>query len=236
MLETAVALALGHAAADFLLQTDAMVRYKSRPTVLLKHVAIVGAASWAALGFALAPLLLALVMVTHYAIDWTKIRWGGTAFMPFALDQAAHLVVIGFGAWLFPDAFRGGLWGVLGADARLPQAMTLAAGAIATVTAGDHAVRAMMQNLATPDPSSLPRGGRLIGRLERTMILMLVLADQAEAVGFLIAAKSLLRFNELVRDADRSASEYVIIGTLASFAWGFAAAFATGFAFRSLGP
>ena len=59
------------------------------------------------------------------------------------------------------------------------------------------------------------------------MILMLVLADQPDGIGFLIAAKSLLRFNDLARDNDRRASEYVIIGTLASFAWGLGAAFAT---------
>ena len=35
----------------------------------------------------------------------------------------------------------------------------------------------------------------------------------------------MLRFNELARDDDRRVSEYVIIGTLASFAWGLGAAF-----------
>ena len=52
MLETAVALAFAHLLADFVLQTDAMVRDKARPPVLLGHVGIVAAASWAALGFA----------------------------------------------------------------------------------------------------------------------------------------------------------------------------------------
>ncbi len=60
------------------------------------------------------------------------------------------------------------------------------------------------------------------------MILMLLLADQPDGIGLLIAAKSILRFNELARDAsDRRASEYVIIGTLASFAWAIATAWAT---------
>ena len=60
------------------------------------------------------------------------------------------------------------------------------------------------------------------------MILMLVLADQPDGIGLLIAAKSILRFNELARDAgDRRASEYVIIGTLASFAWAIGTAWAT---------
>ena len=57
-----------------------------------------------------------------------------------------------------------------------------------------------MIGLPPPDPESLPKGGRLIGRLERAMILMLVIAGQPDGIGFLIAAKSMLRFNELARD------------------------------------
>jgi hypothetical protein len=45
----------------------------------------------------------------------------------------------------------------------------------------------------------------------------MVLFGQAQGVGLLIAAKSILRFGA-VKD-DRRLSEYVIIGTLASFGW-----------------
>ncbi len=241
-LETAVALLLGHLLADFVLQTNAMVQTKSRPTTLLRHVAVVVGVTWAALGFALVPWLLLLIAVTHYAIDRLKQRWNQPGFAPFAIDQAAHLAVIALGAALFPAAYAAGLWGLPAPASlaevlpRLPQAMALAAGAIATIWAGGYAVKELMQGLTIPDPASLPQGGRLIGRLERAMILMLVVMDQTDAIGFLIAAKSLLRFGELARDADRRVSEYVIIGTLASFAWGLAWAFATQAALRALAP
>ncbi len=233
MLETAIALGFGHLLADFLLQTNAMVREKTRPAILLLHVGIVAAASWLALGLSFRPGLILLIAASHYAIDWIKLRYGGQAFAPFVIDQAAHFAVIVLAASLWPAAYAGGLWGLTVSSplaeilASLPQAMTLGAGAIAAIWAGDYAVRALMVALTPPDPSSLPMGGRLIGRLERAMILMLVVVGQTDAIGFLIAAKSLLRFNELARDADRLTSEYVIIGTLASFAWGLAAAFAT---------
>jgi hypothetical protein len=73
------------------------------------------------------------------------------------------------------------------------------------------------------------------------MILMLLLANQPDGIGLLIAAKSILRFNELARPgkdpaSDRRASEYVIIGTLASFAWAIATAWATAAALRALAP
>ncbi len=242
MLETMVALALGHFLADFVLQTDAMVRDKARPRVLFSHVAVVAGTSWLALGLAFRPLLILMIAASHFCIDWLKQRYGNQTFAPFALDQGAHLAMIGIGAALFPGAYAAGLWSLdvpgplafwLG---RLPQAMALATGLIAAVWASDYAVRALMSGLTPPDPSSLPKGGRLIGRLERAMILMLVIAGQTDAIGFLIAAKSLLRFNELARDADRLTSEYVIIGTLASFACGLGAAFAARAALTALAP
>lgn len=249
--ETAVALVFAHCLADFLMQSDAMVRDKARPQVLLAHAGIVAAVSWAALGLAPAPLLVLGVATSHFAIDWLKVRLGRPGFAPFAIDQAAHLAVIALGAALVPGAWASGLWpaleaGPLGAGvALLPQGMALGAGLVATVWAGGYAVRALMSDLRLPEKpeenGSLPKGGQLIGRLERLMILMLLLADQPDGIGLLIAAKSILRFNELARDASapdagRRASEYVIIGTLASFAWAIGTAWATGAAIRALAP
>jgi hypothetical protein len=242
VLETAVALALAHFLADFVLQSDAMVRTKTRPTTLLRHVAVVTGITWATLGLAPVPWLLLLIAVSHFAIDWLKQRYKSPGFAPFALDQAAHLTVIAIGAVLFPGANAAGLWGLPAPTSlaevlpRLPQAMALAAGVIVTIWAGGYAVKELMHGLTPPDPASLPQGGRLIGRLERAMILMLVLMNETDAIGFLIAAKSLLRFGELTRDADRRVSEYVIIGTLASFAWGLVWAFATAVVLRALAP
>lgn len=241
MLETAIALAFGHLVADFTLQTDWMVRRKREPLVLLAHVGTVLAVTWAALGFALAPLLLLMIGLAHLAIDWAKLRWGGAGFTGFALDQAAHAGSILIAAALFPGAFAAGLWASPPAvlaplAAHLPAAMTLSGGLVAAVWAGGYAVQALMQGVKLPaDPQSLPKGGQLIGRLERLMILMLVLAGEPGGIGFLIAAKSILRFNELARDEDLRVSEYVIIGTLASFAWGLACAFATAAVLAALG-
>lgn len=234
MLETAIALVFAHLLADFALQTDAMVRNKHRLLVLAQHTAIVAVTSWAALGLAPAPLLILGIAISHALIDRIKLRWGGTGFAGFILDQAAHLAVILLAASLLPGTYVSGLWGlpILAPwVARLPEAMTLGAALIATVWAGGYAVAALMSHLAPPVEASLPRGGQLIGRLERLMILILVLLGQPGAIGFLITAKSILRFGEVSRDGaagdGRRISEYVIIGTLASFAWALAAAHAT---------
>ncbi|HUW04703.1 MAG TPA: DUF3307 domain-containing protein [Williamwhitmania sp.] len=55
--------------------------------------------------------------------------------------------------------------------------------------------------------------GRLIGIIERVITLTLILYGQFEAVGFIIAGKSILRYKE----TDTSKTEYVLIGTLLSF-------------------
>jgi hypothetical protein len=61
---------------------------------------------------------------------------------------------------------------------------------------------------------SLPNAGRVIGNVERMLTLVFVVLGQYEAIGFLLAAKSLLRF----RETDTVKSEYVLVGTLLSFA------------------
>lgn len=61
----------------------------------------------------------------------------------------------------------------------------------------------------------LPNAGRVIGNVERLLTLVFVMLGQYEAIGFLLAAKSLLRF----RETDTLKSEYVLVGTLLSFAF-----------------
>ena len=58
--------------------------------------------------------------------------------------------------------------------------------------------------------------GELIGWLERALILVFVIMSQYEAIGFLIAAKSILRFSEASKGDEKS--EYVLTGTLLSLA------------------
>lgn len=233
MLETAIALIFAHLLADFVLQTRAMVQHKHRPGMLALHVAIAVTVSWAALGFAPRPLPLAAIAISHALIDWTKLRYG-RGFLGFALDQAAHLAVILAIALLAPGAWAAGLWGLPSIAPQvgwLPPATALGAGLVATVWSGGYAVQALMSHIPPPIEASLPKGGQLIGRLERLMILVLVLHGQPDGIGFLITAKSILRFGEVSRDASgdsgRRISEYVIIGTLASFAWAIVTAYAT---------
>jgi Ni,Fe-hydrogenase III large subunit len=55
--------------------------------------------------------------------------------------------------------------------------------------------------------------GKIIGETERIISLTFLLSGAPEAVGFVIAGKSILRF----RDTDTIKTEYVLVGTLLSF-------------------
>lgn len=66
------------------------------------------------------------------------------------------------------------------------------------------------------DTPSLERAGMMIGIIERLLIFFLVIIGKFEAIGLLIAAKSLLRFNE--KDRPEVKTEYLLVGTLISVA------------------
>lgn len=65
--------------------------------------------------------------------------------------------------------------------------------------------------------SSLPNAGKWIGYFERILILTFILTGTAEGIGFLLAAKSIFRFGELSKAQEIRTTEYVMIGTFASF-------------------
>jgi hypothetical protein len=64
---------------------------------------------------------------------------------------------------------------------------------------------------------SLKEAGKYIGILERLFVFAFVILGHWEAIGFLLAAKSIFRFGDLKESKDRKLTEYMLIGTLISF-------------------
>ena len=128
-----------------------------------------------------------------------------------------------------------GLWATLPAlPDTLIAMMALLTGAIIATRAGGFAVGLLMAPMAEQiDANGLPSGGKLIGLLERGLIYVMILAGQPAGIGFLIAAKSVLRFEAT---SDEKKAEYVIIGTLASFGWAMITAYTTLWALAALRP
>ncbi len=71
----------------------------------------------------------------------------------------------------------------------------------------------------------LENGGLWIGRLERLLIFIFIFMSLSTGIGFLVAAKSVLRFSETRED--QKMAEYVLIGTLLSFALAIVASLLT---------
>lgn len=236
MIATFTALAFAHVLADFIFQTNWIAANKHRFPILLLHTAIVFATLFAATG-SLDLIPLAALTAAHLVIDAIKVAMGKphrvqvTGLWPFLADQAAHIATLIITAMLAPTLWANGHWA--GHDWLLPL-MAITTGLTLATIAGGYAVGFLMGPLAPPTlPSGLKQGGKVIGLLERGLVFLLVLVGQAGGIGFLIAAKSILRFNTTSANAGddeanhQSASEYVIIGTLASFGWALAVSFGT---------
>ncbi len=220
MIDTFAALLLAHTFADFPFQTNWMVQNKRHSLPMLAHIGVVLVASILTTG-TLHPVIFVLAAF-HMLIDAVKIAYFQNRLTSFLLDQSAHLVSIIVVAALVPTLWSIGIWAAV---PWLPSAMILLAGGLIATQAGGYAVGLLMQPWAKETPPGLRNGGRMIGTLERGLIFLLILTGQAAGIGFLIAAKSVLRFGT-VKDEGKL-SEYVIIGTLASFGWAIAVSAAT---------
>lgn len=74
-----------------------------------------------------------------------------------------------------------------------------------------------VNNSSEEQELGLASAGKWIGICERILILTFVIMGQYTAIGFLITAKSILRFSEKESNTQLK-TEYVLVGTLLSFA------------------
>lgn len=214
----AAVLVAGHALGDFVFQSDAMIRRKERFRGIALH-ALVVAACHAAL---LLPFFLSrhtliawgAITVAHLLIDAGKAALArhrpGRGGWWFALDQLLHVAVLAIAWNRITDV---GIPG--GPVAAAPAALATVAAFVAAYAFNWNGVSAIvgMALRRLGIDAGGPPAGRTIGRLERMFVLTLLLMDRWEAIGFLLAAKSLARFRAL---DDRELAEYYLIGTLAS--------------------
>jgi len=142
-----------------------------------------------------------------------------------ASHAIALLAFLGI-ACRFPDAAAQGWWvSVAPASAKYYfAALSCLSGLMACAPAGGtliaNAMKPFTDEIRDANIAGLARGGRYIGWLERILVFQLIMIDQPSGIGFLIAAKSILRFAEIRERDQRVVAEYIIIGTFLSFGWG----------------
>ena len=217
-------LLLAHIIADFFLQTKWMVEGKENGgkrsmRMLTLHSIIHSLMAYLIVGDWSLWYIAIVIFVTHFIIDWCKIMFRGKSVSAFLIDQLSHVVVL-FMLWVtilpgsISDIFKEGtdilpdnIWMIVVAYAMMlrPSAILMS-------------LLLKRWQLSSMANSSLPEAGKWIGYLERILILTFVITDNMEGVGFLLAAKSVFRFGDLNKAKDIKTTEYVMLGTMTSFA------------------
>jgi hypothetical protein len=205
-----------HLLADFIFQPQKWCSLKEKckvSKVHFCHAGIVFVCSWV-LSFSFvfwwAALLIALF---HLIIDliksylFQKKEWKDKLFF---IDQALHLIVIAGVVY----------WFSINREFDFPFSISINSifivfSIIACTKPSNIFIRKFMEanNILPVQGNTLLNAGRIIGSLERVISFVLIAFNQFAAVGFIIAAKSILRF----KDLDTAKTEYVLIGSLLSF-------------------
>jgi len=213
-------LLLAHFLGDFLLQPTKWVLHKDANKVASKYLYL-----HIILHFGLTMLLLwdlnywkmaLIIAVSHYLIDLAKI-YAAPLFrrplVPFLIDQLLHLAV------LYCLVYFENLWGhsvELIQQFNWPLITAVVFVSFPTAVLMSKLLEGMSEQISL-DHKSLPNAGKFIGIIERFFVLLFIILGRWEAIGLLITAKSVFRFNDLKESNNRKLTEYILIGTLLSF-------------------
>ncbi|MCL6461433.1 MAG: DUF3307 domain-containing protein [Flavobacterium micromati] len=214
-----VKLLLAHLLGDFLLQPTSWVNDKEhkkhKSLYLYLHTFLHFILAWILVGkqdFGWYALVLAIsqgfidFLKLYFQTSSTKRNW-------FTFDQILHLIMI---------VAVTSLYGKIVVDFSIfTNSFWLVATAIILLTIPTSLIIKNIISIWTPESKSkdesLQNAGNYIGILERLFVFAFIMAGHFEAIGFLMAAKSIFRFGDLREAKDRKLTEYVLIGTLLSF-------------------
>ncbi len=219
-------LLLAHIVADFVLQPKSWIehkrKHKAKSYILVIHSLLAGLLtliflqSWEWWYAAL------FISITHYLIDWWKLRQKKDDLIYFLLDQLFHAIILIL-VWLHLISGFSKLLPTLKDLLNSPQFLAIIGGYLVVIFPAGYligkATRRWQDDIETTyRKNSLEAAGRYIGIFERILVLTFIITNNFAAIGFLIAAKSILRFSDKSESGARKQTEYVLIGTLMSFA------------------
>lgn len=221
-------LLLAHILTDFVLQPSSWVahkrRHKLKSPFLFVHVAIAGILTYIFLQqwqLWTVPLFIA---VSHFFIDAWKLRSNKDNLAYFLWDQLLHILAILL-AWLYLIDGFGRISLFLEQWVSSTAVLAILIGYLVVIfPAGfliGKATERWQDDLieVAGKSTGLKSAGRYIGVFERILVLTFILTGNFSAIGFLIAAKSILRYNDKDETGARKQTEYVLIGTLMSFSF-----------------
>lgn len=213
-----------HLLADFIFQSQKWSDHKSEKVWSIYHfwhIVVVFFCSWLFsldFGFWKAALLLTLL---HLMVDLLK-SYASKKLMNhelkkylFFIDQSIHILIL----VLISVAYTH--WFEVNFLIHFPvKQLAIFTGIVLCAKPSNIIIKNILvvYSIAIPveaytggSDKSIPNAGKLIGVAERLLAFVLILAGQYTALGFIIAAKSILRFSATEKN------EYVLVGTLLSF-------------------
>ncbi|HSD06822.1 DUF3307 domain-containing protein [Flavobacterium sp.] len=217
-----VKLILAHILGDFLLQPNSWVKAKEEKKgfawQLYAHVSIHGLLSLLFLYDINSWRLIVSITFSHLVIDYIKLKFQteDSKIIWFISDQILHLTAIfllvaywqnsekELFAFLLSDSF------IILATAALflTKPVSIILGVL---------TKPWSEAIVNEKEKSLRYAGKYIGFIERLLVFVFICTNHFEAVGFLLASKSVFRFGDLKESKERKLTEYILIGTLLSF-------------------
>lgn len=215
-----VKLVLAHLIGDFMLQPLKWVIHKEANKIkskylyfhVLIHFALYVLVLW---DFTLWKIAVILAL-SHLLIDLAKLYanpWFKNKSIPFFIDQILHILVLYVCSYYtelpehFISLFENLNWPLVLVVLFVTSPSAIIMGKLLEPMSGQ----------INTDHKSLPNAGKYIGIIERLFVLVFILLGRWEAIGLLITAKSVFRFNDLKESNNRKLTEYILIGTLVSF-------------------
>jgi len=219
---------IAHLVADFLFQSEKWCEEKEKHILSKQHFLHAVVISLSAYAFSLDwyfGISALIIGFSHLLIDalksfYIKKRADKKALI-FFIDQLLHVIVLSFVSWTYLNNYAPNYFFDLNLNTKIIAALAAflfcakPANIFIKYTFGLFGLTIEKQpatgSTDKKKEKELENAGKVIGIVERFMALGLILAGQYGAVGLIIAAKSILRFNSPQKN------EYILVGTLLSF-------------------
>ncbi len=216
-----IRLIIAHLLTDFVLQPPAWIQdrqqKKYRSSKLYLHAFITAVVAYLLAGLWNIWWLPAIIFISHLGIDIWK-SYQPLKLRYFLIDQLLHFLFIAlvwiilFNKWDDTGILLSEIYG--NSNYLTVLAIYIVAAWPLGILIGIATEK--WRNELVVNSDGLAKAGMWIGLLERFLILTFILINQYTAIGFLIAAKSILRFSDKESSTQKK-TEYVLIGALMSF-------------------
>lgn len=210
-MSTILILFICHIISDFYMQSNIIANNKKNLNIsMLKHSLIYSITYLLALGLVKeGTLYLIVIIISHLLIDVCSVhfknKYQDKECVIFCIDQILHLIVIYYCSFYIAlkETFPLNILAAILAILILIKPVSIFISLI---------FKAIFRNEKNVEEIKI---GRYIGYLERTIIFLLCIFNSISTIGFVLAAKTLVRYKDINTNENHFQEKY-LIGTLLS--------------------